>query len=88
MSDYDCSITKSWEKKSNQRYNQVPQLGEQPKQRVPDLKVLSKEDEALAEFVAETGLTKLSWKRKKKSQFMKEQAENHLYWDNLLCGQS
>ena len=35
MSDYDRSITKSWEKKSNQRYNQVPQLGEQPKQSVP-----------------------------------------------------
>ena len=58
MSDYDRSITKSWEKKSNRRYYQVPQLGEQPKQRVPDLKVLSKEDEALAEFVAETGLSK------------------------------
>ena len=59
MSDYDCSITKSWEKKSNRRYNQVPQLGEQPKQRVLDLKVLSKEDAALVEFVAETGLTKV-----------------------------
>ena len=58
MSEYDRSITKLWEKKSNRRYNQVPKLREQPKQRVPDLKVLSKEDEALAEFVAETGLTK------------------------------
>ena len=58
MSDYDRSITKSWEKKSNRRYNQVPQLSEQPKQSVPDLKVLSKEDEALAQFAAETGLTK------------------------------
>ena len=28
MSDYDRSITKSWEKKRNRRYNQVPQLGE------------------------------------------------------------
>ena len=80
LSDYDSSINKSWEKKSNRRYNQVPHLGEQPKQRVPDLKVLSKEDEAIAEFVAETGLSKLSYKVKKKSQFMKEQAENHLYW--------
>ena len=36
MSDYDCSITKSWEKKSNRRENQrVPQLGEQPKKRYP-----------------------------------------------------
>ena len=42
----------------NRKYNQVPQLGKQPKQRVPDLMVLSKEDEALAEFVAEIGLTK------------------------------
>ena len=57
MSDYDRSITKSWEKKSNRRYNQVPQLGEQPKQSVPPLVVLSKEDEATAEFVKETNLT-------------------------------
>ena len=77
LSDYDCPITKSWQKKSNRRYNQVPHLDEQPKQRVPDLKVLSKEDEAIAEFVAETGLSKLSCKVKKNSQFMKEQAENH-----------
>ena len=34
------------------------------------------------------GSQKLSWKGKKKYQFMKEQAENHLYWDNLLWGQS
>ena len=58
MSDYDHSITKSWEKKSNRRYNQVPQLSEQPKQSVPPLVVLSKEDEATAEFVKETNLTK------------------------------
>ena len=58
MSDYDRSITKSWEKKSNRRYNQVPQLGEQPKQSVPPLVVLSKEDEATAEFVKEMNLTK------------------------------
>jgi len=35
MSDYDRSITKSWKKKSNRRYNQAPQLGEQPKQSIP-----------------------------------------------------
>ena len=36
MSDYDRSITKSREKKSNRRENQrVPQLGEQPKKRYP-----------------------------------------------------
>ena len=58
MSDYDHLITKSWEKKSNQRYNQVPQLGEQSKKMVPPLVVLLKEDEATAEFVKETNLTK------------------------------
>ena len=59
MSDYDRSITKSWEKKSNRRENQrVPQLGEQSKKMVPPLVVLSKEDEATAEFVKETNLTK------------------------------
>ena len=58
MSDYDRLITKSWEKKSNRRYNRVPQLGKQPKQSVPPLVVLSKEDEANAEFVKETSLTK------------------------------
>ena len=58
LSDYNCSITKSWEKKSNRRTNQtVPQLGEQPNQTVPPLKVLSKEDEATAQFVEETNLT-------------------------------
>ena len=59
LSDYDRSITKSWEKKSNHRKNQtVPQLGEQPNQTVPPLKVLSKEDEATAQFVEESCLTK------------------------------
>ena len=59
LSDYDHSITKSWEKKSNRRENQrVPQLGEQPNKTIPPLLVLSKEDEATAEFVKETNLTK------------------------------
>jgi hypothetical protein len=58
MSNYDSSITKSYQKKSNHRYNQISQLGEQPKQSIPPLKVLSKEDEATAEFVVETNLTK------------------------------
>ena len=39
---YDRSITKSYEKKGNRRYNQVPQPGEQPNQMIPPLKVLSK----------------------------------------------
>ena len=58
LSDYDRSITKSYEKKGNRRYNQVPQLGEQPNQTIPPLKVLSKEDEATTQFVEETRLTK------------------------------
>ena len=58
MSDYDRSITKSNEKKGNHRYNQILQLGEQPNQTVPPLKVLSKEDEATAQFVEESCLTK------------------------------
>jgi len=59
MSDYDRSITKSWEKKSNRWKNQtIPQLGEQPNQTVPPLKVLSKEDEATSQFVEEMHLTK------------------------------
>ena len=55
-------------KKSNCRYNQVPQLGEQPKQRVPDLKVLSKEDEGIAEFVSEIGLSKAQLQGKEKAR--------------------
>jgi hypothetical protein len=66
LSDYDSSITKSWEKKSNRRYNQVLQLGEQPEQTVPTLKVLSKEDEAITEFVLETGLSKAQLQGKEK----------------------
>ena len=58
LSNYDRSITKSYEKKGNRRYNQVPQLGEQPNQTIPPLKVLSKEDEATTQFVEETRLTK------------------------------
>jgi len=59
LSDYDRLITKLWEKKSNRRKNQtVLQLEEQPNQMVPPLKVLSKEDEATAQFVEETCLTK------------------------------
>ena len=59
MSDYDRSIIKSWEKKSNRRENQrVPQLGEQANKTIPPPIVLSKEDEATAQFVKETNLTK------------------------------
>jgi len=58
LSDYHQSITNSYQKKGNRRYNQVPQLGEQPNQMIPPLKVLSKEDETTTEFVVETGLSK------------------------------
>ena len=83
LSDYDRSITKSWEKKSNRQYNQVPQLEQQLKQMIPPLKVLSKEDEAIPEFVVETGLSKDQLLGKEKSELTKGRAENHLNWGNL-----
>ena len=62
LSDYNRSITKSYEKKSNRQYNQrtkqILQLGEQPNQTIPPLKVLSKKDEATAEFVVQSNLSK------------------------------
>ena len=58
LSDYDRQITKSYAKKSNRRYNQVPQLGQQSKQSIPPLKVVSEQDAATAQFVLESGLTK------------------------------
>jgi hypothetical protein len=80
LSDYDCSITKSWEKKSNRRKNQTaPQLREQPNQTVPPLKVLSKEAEATAQFVLRKPASqKVSSEVKMKSRFTQGQAENHL----------
>ena len=56
--DYDRQITKPWEKPSNRLHNQVPQLGQQSKQSIPPLKVLSEKDAATAPFVLESGLTK------------------------------
>ena len=47
-----------WEKPSNRRRNQVPQLGQQSKQSIPPLKVLSEQDAATAQFVLESDLTK------------------------------
>jgi hypothetical protein len=58
LSDYDRSITKSYQKKSNCRGKNIPQLGEQHQQSIPPLQVLSKEDEATAEFVVEIKLIK------------------------------
>jgi hypothetical protein len=58
LSDYSRSITKSYQKKSNHRGKNIPQLGEQPPQLILPLQVLSKEDEAKVKFVAETKLTK------------------------------
>ena len=58
LSDYDLQITKSLEKKSNHRRNQVPQLGQQSKQSITPLKVISEKDAATAQFVLESGLTK------------------------------
>ena len=85
MSDYDRSITKSWEKKSNRRENQrVPQLREQPNQMLPPLVVLLKEDEATAEFVKETNLTKAQLLGLEKNPAsLRGRKKNHLYWGNL-----
>ena len=43
---------------SKHQSNQVSQLGEQPNQTIPPLKVLSKKDEAIGQFVVESSLTK------------------------------
>jgi flagellar biosynthesis GTPase FlhF len=58
LSDYDRSITKSYQKKGNRRYNNILRLEEQPQQSIPPLQVLSKEDEAMADFMVETKLIK------------------------------
>ena len=55
---------------------------------VPPLVVLSKEDEATAEFVKETNLTKAQLLGQEKIPVTKGQEESHLYWGNFLCGQS
>jgi predicted ATP-dependent protease len=88
LSDYDHSITKSYQKKSNRRGKNIPKLREQSQQSIPPLQVLSKEDEATAEFVVETKLTK--------AQLLGEvPIPNHLgagrkpfVMGNLLCGLS
>jgi hypothetical protein len=57
LSDYDRSITKSYQKKGTCR-STIPQLGEESHQSIAPLQVLSKEDEATNDFVMETELTK------------------------------
>jgi hypothetical protein len=57
LSDYDHSITKSFKKKGARR-STIPQFGEQSQQLIPPLQVLSKENEAMADFVVESKLTK------------------------------
>lgn len=55
--DYDRSITKAFEKKKRSQ-STIPQLREQSQQSIDLLKVLSEEDEILAQWIAETNLTK------------------------------
>nr|TKW39630.1 hypothetical protein SEVIR_1G191800v2 [Setaria viridis] len=57
MSDYDRSITKSYQKNKRSGFT-IPQLGEQSLRSVDPLKVLSKEYEVVAKFIASTNLTK------------------------------
>ena len=59
-SDYERQIKKSYSNPENRKSSAktVPQLGEQAKQSVPPLKVLSKEEQILADFMRTTGLTR------------------------------
>jgi hypothetical protein len=42
LSNYDRSITKSYQKKSNRRAKNIPKLGEHPQKLIPPLHVLQK----------------------------------------------
>ena len=88
LSDYDRSITKSWEKKSNRRYNQVPSSANNPNKGYLISRSFRKRMKQLQSLWLKPGSQKLSCKGKKKPQVTKGQAENHLYSGNLLCGQS
>jgi hypothetical protein len=57
LSNYDRSIMKYYQKKGTCR-STIPQLGQQFHQSIPPLQVLSKEDEAMADFMLETKPTK------------------------------
>lgn len=59
-SDYERQIKKSYSNPENRKSNakKIPQLGEQAKQSVPPLKVLSKDEQLMADFVLTTGLTR------------------------------
>ena len=54
-SDYERQIRKNNQKRKGRP---VPQLGEQSKQSVPDLKVLSDSEMVMIDFVVQTNLTK------------------------------
>ena len=56
LSDYDRSITKSYEKKKLRR-SDVPQLGDQQEQSIPPLLVLLDEQRGLIQLCREIGLT-------------------------------
>ena len=78
----------SWEKPSNRRRNQVPQLGQQSKQSIPPLKVLSDQDVATAQFMLESGLTKAQLLEEAPIEVHPGQTKNLSCWGNLLCGKS
>ena len=65
-----------------------PSLDNSPNKRYPLSRSFRKRMKQLQSLWLKPGSQKLSCKGKKKSQFMKGQAENHLYSGNLLCGQS
>jgi len=57
FSEYDHSITMSYEKKGTHR-SSIPHLRKQSQQLIPPLQVLSKENVAMADFVVDMTLTK------------------------------
>ena len=88
LSDYDRQITKSWEKPSNRRRNQVPQLGQQSKRSIPSLKVLSDQDVATAQFMLESGLTKAQLLEEAPIEVHPGANKEPFVLGNLLCGKS
>ena len=88
LSNYDRQITKSWEKPRNRRRNQVPQLGQQSKQSIPPLKVLSEKDAATTQFVLESGLTKARLLEEAPIEVHPGANKKPFVLGNLLCRKS
>ena len=57
VSNYDHSVTKSFEKRKSGLSSNVPQLGAQPKQSIPPLVVQNMEQQDLISFMKTSKLT-------------------------------